>query len=181
MSADTMQTIEAMARLRTFVLANESQPADFHRCIPARARLESSSTIEGEAVLRQPAQRSACRCNYNKVVGARLHESAAGSPFLSLRAKAPAVQERDSSEQTDDFLVERRLQHASARFQSSGGPSSAFARKLKPRSAFFADYTQGNNTALEYDEFVVLTEPTQNVRRSYRAPQSYNHTTANSK
>ena len=112
MSADNMQTIEAMARLRTLVLANESQPADLHRCIPARARPESSSTIEGEVVWSQPAQRSACRCNYNKVAGVSLHESAASSPFLSRRAEAPAVQGRDSSERADDFLVERRLQQA---------------------------------------------------------------------
>ena len=64
-----------------------------------------------------------------------------------------------------------RLQ-ARDRWRSTGMPSSAFTRKLKPRSAFFADHTEGNNKAVEYDEFVVLTEPTQKLRRrrSYRAP-----------
>jgi hypothetical protein len=80
----------------------------------------------------------------------------------------------------DENESQARLQ-ARARWRSTGMPSSAFTRKLKPRSAFFADYTQGTNKAVEYDEFVVLTEPTQNVRRSYRAPQSCNHTKTNAK
>ena len=121
MPGDTMHAIEALARLRAFLLANESQLANLHRCTRARARLESSSTIEGEAVFRQLAQRSACRCNHNKVVGVSLHESAASrTSFVTLGAEAPAVKGRDSSERADYFLVERRLQHASAR--SRGRP-----------------------------------------------------------
>jgi hypothetical protein len=125
MPGDTMHAIEALARLRAFLLANESQLANLHLCTRARARLESSSTIEGEAVFRQLAQRSACRCNHNKVIGVSLHESAASMPFLSFRAEAPAGQGRDSSERTDDFLVQRRMQQASAR--SRGCPEG---RKL---------------------------------------------------
>ena len=115
MPGDTMHAIEALARLRAFVLANESRPANLHRCTRVRARLESSPTIEGEAVFRQLAPRSACRCNHNKIVGVSLHESAASMPFLSFRAEAPAGQGRESSERTDDFLVRRRMQQASAR------------------------------------------------------------------
>ena len=116
MPGDTMQAIEAFASLRTSILTNESQPEHPDRSTRARAKLESSSTMEGEAVLRQPARRSACRCNYNKVVGVSLHESAASKmSFASLGAEAPSVQGRDSSERTDAFFVDRRLLHASAR------------------------------------------------------------------
>ena len=115
MPGDTTQAIQALARLRTLVLAAESQPANRHPCITrARARPESSSTIEGEVVFRQPSRRW-------EAVGVGLHESAASrTSFVTLGAEAPAVPGRDSSERADDFLVERRLQHASAR--SRGRP-----------------------------------------------------------
>ena len=121
MPGDTTQAIQALARLRALVLATESQPANRHSCItPARAKPESSSTIEGE-VFRQPSRRSACRGTYNKAVGVSLHESAASrTSFVPLGAEAPAVPGRDSSERADDFLVERRQQHALAR--SRGRP-----------------------------------------------------------
>ena len=57
----------------------------------------------------------------------------------------------------DENESQARLQ-ARARWRSTGMPSSAFARMIKPRSAFFADCTQGNNKAVEYDEFVVLAD-----------------------
>lgn len=114
-TATMKHAVEAMARLRALVLSKESEPL---RCVYPRARLESSMATHGEAVFRQPAQRPTCRREYNKAVGISLHDSATTSPTCTLRAGgASVVPDRNSSVRGEDYLVERRLQHASARYR----------------------------------------------------------------
>jgi hypothetical protein len=108
--------VESMARLRTFLLALANQsPPENHRVNSKRSRLESSMETAGEAVLKQPAPRSACRSEYNKAVGVGLHESAVASPSFSLRSCTSAVPGRDICVQDDELDLERRLQQVKAR------------------------------------------------------------------
>ena len=113
-TATMRHTVDALARLRALVLSKESEP---YCCVHPRARLESSMATHGEAVSRRPAQRPTCRREYNRAVGVSLHDAAAISPTFVHPAGASVVPGRKTSVQGDHFLVERRLQHASARYR----------------------------------------------------------------
>ena len=67
------RAVDAMNRLRAFVLANESDPANSPGCAPERTWLESSMATPSEAVSSGPAERPARPCESNNAVGVHLH------------------------------------------------------------------------------------------------------------
>ena len=110
------RAVDAMNRLRAFVLANESDPANSPGCAPERTWLESSMATQSEAVSSGPAERPARPCESNNAVGVHLHRSAANRPDLWHHAEVSAGAGRDCARMCgDDLLLERRLQHVKAR------------------------------------------------------------------
>lgn len=115
------RVVDAMTRLRAFVLAKESEAAKYPCFARERPSLESSMATHSEAVSREPAERPARLCEVNNAVGnnavgLRLHGSAANRRDFSHHAEASAGAGRDHARMCgDDVLLERRLQHIKAR------------------------------------------------------------------